>query len=30
MEGVAERLGVQNEDDVQRLVDEVRHGVARA
>ena len=26
MEGVAERLGVYNEDDVQKLVDEVRYG----
>jgi AbrB family looped-hinge helix DNA binding protein len=26
MEGAAERLGLQNEDDVQKLVDEVRYG----
>jgi len=26
MEGVAERLGVSNEDDVQKLVNEVRYG----
>ena len=26
MEGVAQRLNVQNEDDVQKLVDEVRYG----
>ena len=26
MDGVAERLGVQNEDDVQQLVNEVRYG----
>ena len=26
MEGVAERLGVHDEDDVQKLVDEVRYG----
>jgi len=26
MEGVAGRLGVSDEDDVQRLVDEVRYG----
>ena len=26
MEGVAERLGLRNEDDVQKLVDEVRYG----
>ncbi len=24
--GIAEELGVQNEDDVQKLVDEIRHG----
>ena len=26
MECVAERLGVRNEDDVQKLVDEIRYG----
>jgi len=26
MEGVAERLGLRDEDDVQKLVDEVRYG----
>ncbi|MDR1616813.1 MAG: AbrB/MazE/SpoVT family DNA-binding domain-containing protein [Syntrophomonadaceae bacterium] len=26
MEGVAERLGLHDEDDVQKLVDEVRYG----
>ena len=29
MEGVAERLGLRNEDDVQTLVDEVRYGERR-
>ena len=29
MEGVAERLGLCNEDDVQNLVDEVRYGENR-
>ena len=26
MDGVAQRLGVRDEDDVQKLVDEVRYG----
>ena len=26
MDGVAERLGIRDEDDVQKLVDEVRYG----
>ena len=26
MQGVAQRLGVRNEEDVQKLVDEVRYG----
>jgi AbrB family looped-hinge helix DNA binding protein len=30
MNGVTERIGVKNENDVQRLVDEVRYGAARA
>lgn len=30
MTGVAERLGVQNEDDVQELVNEVRYGESSA
>ena len=29
MEGVAERLGLRDEDDVQKLVDEVRYGENR-
>ena len=29
MEGVAERLGLRDEDDVQKLVDEVRYGESR-
>ncbi|MDR1541098.1 MAG: AbrB/MazE/SpoVT family DNA-binding domain-containing protein [Clostridiales bacterium] len=29
MEGVAERLGLRDEEDVQRLVDEVRYGENR-
>jgi len=30
MEGVAERLGLRDEDDVQKLVDEVRYGEVKA
>ena len=30
MEGVAGRLGLSDEDDVQKLVDEVRYGESRA
>jgi len=30
MDGVAERLGLRNEDDVQKLVDEVRYGESKA
>jgi AbrB family looped-hinge helix DNA binding protein len=30
MEGVAERLGLRDEDDVQKLVDEVRYGESKA
>jgi AbrB family looped-hinge helix DNA binding protein len=29
MDGVAERLGLSDEDDVQKLVDEVRYGESR-
>ena len=29
MDGVAERLGLRDEDDVQKLVDEVRYGENR-
>ena len=29
MEGVAERLGLRDEDDVQKLVNEVRYGESR-
>ena len=29
MAGVAERLGLRDEDDVQKLVDEVRYGESR-
>jgi len=29
MEGIAERLGLNDEDDVQKLVDEVRYGEGR-
>jgi len=29
MEGVAERLGLRDEDDVQKLVDDVRYGENR-
>ena len=29
-EGVAESLGIANEDDVQRMVDEIRYGKANA
>ena len=29
MAGVAERLGLRDEDDVQKLVDEVRYGKSR-
>jgi AbrB family looped-hinge helix DNA binding protein len=29
MEGVAERLGLHDENDVQKLVDEVRYGESR-
>jgi hypothetical protein len=30
MEGVAEKLGLRDGDDVQKLVDEVRYGERRA
>ena len=30
MEGVAERLGLRDEDDVQKLVNEVRYGEGKA
>jgi AbrB family looped-hinge helix DNA binding protein len=30
MEGVAERLGLRDEDDVQKLADEVRYGASRS
>jgi hypothetical protein len=29
MEGVAERLGLRDEEDVQKLVNEVRYGASR-
>ena len=30
MDGVADRLGLRDEDDVQKLVDEVRYGESKA